>query len=143
MSFLFSSSRAVRGTFFVVLAGLLVGAMGCDSGGSGPGDPEDGPTAPSAVQATSQDGAVELTWEESADATGYNVYRSTSSDPDARGNPVNGDAPVGQPSYTDNGVENGTRYYYRVTAVGDGRESGTSSEVSARPFPSPPDRPEE
>jgi fibronectin type 3 domain-containing protein len=121
----------------VLVAGLAVAPMGC-SGGGGSSPP---PPSPAGVEAASQDGAVVLTWEGTADATGYNVYRTTASASGVSGAPLNGDAPVGQTAYTDETAENGTRYYYRVTAVGDGGESGPSSEVSARPFSTPPDRP--
>lgn len=113
-----------------------VGLVGCDGGGA-----SDAPAAPTGVQATSQEGAVALRWEEAAGAEGYNVYRDTNSTSGVSGTPVNGETPIEQAAYTDDAVENGTRYYYRVTAVGGG-ESEPSSEVSARPFPSPPDRPE-
>jgi fibronectin type 3 domain-containing protein len=114
--------------------------MGCGSGG-GTGVDGEAPAAPSGVQATSQDGAVALSWDEVEGASGYNVYRDTISTSDVSGSPINGEPLIEQPSFTDEGVENGTRYYYRVTAVGEGNESGLSVEVSARPFPNPPDRP--
>jgi fibronectin type 3 domain-containing protein len=138
MPFGFASSRVVRRGLFVLIAVLVVGTVGCDGGGSSSDGP---PAAPSAPQATSQDGAVALTWDGSADATGYNVYRATSSRSGVSGAPVNGDAPVDDTSFSDTSVENGTRYYYRVTAVGSGGESPPSPEVSVRPFPRPPDRP--
>jgi len=122
----------------VLVAGLAVAPMGC-SGGGGSSTPP--PSPPAGVEASSQDGAVALTWEGAADATGYNVYRTTASASGVSGSPVNGGTPVGQTTYTDETAENGTRYYYRVTAVGEGGESDASSEVSARPFSTPPDRP--
>lgn len=137
MCFGFASSRLVRGMCFVLVAGLVVAPMGC-SGGGGSSTP---PSPPADVTAASQDGAVALSWNGAADATGYNVYRTTASTSGTSGTPINGDAPVGQTAYTDDAAENGTRYYYRVTAVGDGGESEASSEVSARPFSTPPDRP--
>lgn len=137
MCFGFASSRLVRGMCFVLVAGLVVAPMGC-SGGGGSSTP---PSPPADVTAASQAGAVALSWNGAADATGYNVYRSTSPAPDATGEPVNGGTSVEGTAYTDDTAENGTRYYYRVTAVGDGGESEASSEVSARPFSTPPDRP--
>lgn len=127
----------VRGAFLVVLVGLVFGTVGCDGGGAS----EEPPASPSGVQVTSQDGAIGLTWEGASEASGFNVYRSTSSMSSVSGSPVNGDAPLDQTSFTDESVDNGTHYYYRITAVGGGGESDPSSEVSARPFPSPPNRP--
>jgi len=142
MSLLRSTSVFPRRTSLTLILGILVGGLvlgvvGCDGGGTS----DEPPSRPSGVEATSQDGAVRLTWDRSSAASGYNVYRDTSSQAGIGGSPVNGDTPVGQASFTDESVVNGTRYFYRVTAVGDGGESDPSSEVSARPFPGPPDRP--
>lgn len=117
-------------------AGLLL-LPGCDGGGTS----SEPPSSPTSVQATTQDGSVILTWDGETEASGYNVYRNTRSFSGADGTPVNGDNPLGQPTLTDDAVDTGTRYYYRVTAVGEGGESEPSAEVSVRPFPSPPPRP--
>jgi len=121
---------------FVLGVGVLALA-GCGGGGSS----VDPPSAPTNVQVTAQDAAVTLTWDGRSAASGYNVYRGTSAGVGASGTPVNGASPIGQLTFTDSAVENGTRYYYRVTAVGEGGESEPSAEVSIRPFPSPPPRP--
>lgn len=135
MSFLSSSSVLVRIVCLLAVGGLAVGAAGCDGGGSS----ADPPSAPSSVEVTSEDGAVSLSWDGGADTSGYNVYRDTGSLSGTGSTPVNGDAPVDTAGFADGSVENGTLYYYRVTAVGDGGESDPSSEVNVRPFPSPPD----
>jgi fibronectin type 3 domain-containing protein len=93
------------------------------------------------VEATSQDGAVTLTWEGVSEAGAYRVYRATSATSGVSGAPLRDG--LSESSFTDASVENGTQYYYRVTAVGEGGESDPSSEVTVRPFPGPPDRPEE
>jgi predicted alpha-1,2-mannosidase len=85
---------------------------------------------PGAVTASAGDGAVTLTWAVSPGATSYNVYRGTlpggeGSTPIASG--------VTTTSFMDNGLTNGTTYYYFVTAVNDQGESGPSREVSATP----------
>lgn len=116
--------------------GLLV-LPGCDGGGTSP----EPPSPPANVEAATEDGSVTLAWDGGTDASGYNVYRGTSSFSGANGTPVNEEAPLGQSMFTDDAVETGTRYYYRVTAVGEGGESEPSAEVSVRPFPSPPPRP--
>lgn len=121
----------------MAFCGGLIGLTGCDGGGSS----VDPPSPPTNVEATAEDGIVNLTWDGGADVSGYNVYRGTSSLSGVSGTPVSGDDPLEQSGLTDESVENGTRYYYRVTAVGEGGESEPSPEVSIRPFPSPPSRP--
>jgi fibronectin type 3 domain-containing protein len=130
------STVVQRTALVVAIAGVALGMMACDGGGT-----PDPPPVPSGIEALSQDGAVRLSWEDSSEAVVYNVYRDTSSMSGVSGTPVNGDTPIAQTTYRDESVENGTRYYYRVTAVGE-VESEPSAEVSVRPFPSPPDRPE-
>ena len=132
------SSVAIRSVGLLAIGTGLLVLPGCDGGGTS----SEPPSPPTSVQATTQDGSVSLTWDGGADASGYNVYRSTSSFSGAPGTPVNGDTPIGEPTLTDDAVDTGTRYYYRVTAVGEGGESDPSAEVSVRPFPSPPPRPE-
>jgi fibronectin type 3 domain-containing protein len=41
-------------------------------------------------------------------------------------------------TFTDTALTNGTTYYYVVTAVNSGGESGNSTETSATPQPSAP-----
>jgi len=135
-SVVFLSPVARRAAVFVLGLSLL-GLVGCDGGGSS----AEPPSPPTDVQVTAQDDAVTLTWEGRSAASGYNVYRATSAGVGAGGTPVNGSSPVEQLTFTDRSVENGTRYYYRVTAIGEGGESDLSVEVSIRPFPSPPPRP--
>ena len=72
---------------------------------------------------------VDLTWNGSAGATGYNVYRGGSS-----GGPYSQINSVLEAStaYTDNAVSAGQTYYYVTTAVdGSGRESGYSNQSQA------------
>lgn len=127
----------VRILAVMAIGGGLIGLTGCDSGGSS----VDPPSPPTNVQTFAEDGIVNLTWEGGPEASGFNVYRDTSSLSGVSGAPVNGDDPLGQSGFTDDSVEKGTIYYYRITAVGEGGESEPSAEVSIRPFPSPPPRP--
>ena len=139
----------------VVVTGLLVAGLvgfvaGCDSGGSNGGDGGDdgsgieAPAAPSGLEGTSGDGEIVLEWDEVGEADSYNVYRSTSSTSGVEGDPL--ESGHGERSYTDGEVENGTTYYYRVTAVksadGEEAESEGSDEVEKTPFDEPPNRPE-
>jgi len=91
------------------------------------------PAAPTNLSATGGNAQVSLTWTGSSGATSYNVKRGTTS-----GGPY---TTVGSPAttgYTDTGLTNGTTYYYVVTAVNSGGESGNSSQASATPQAPPP-----
>jgi len=72
---------------------------------------------------------VDLTWNPSADAAGYNVYRGTvTGGPYAMINP----SLDGTTAYTDNTVVSGQTYYYVTTAVdASGNESGYSNQTQA------------
>ena len=81
---------------------------------------------------------IALDWSENpeTDLVGYRVYRSTEA----------GFTPsvehllmqVSGPGFIDEGVEVGTVYYYRITAIdGGGKESNASEEVSDVALPSP------
>jgi len=103
------------------------------------------PNTPSGLEAESGSGEVSLAWEgvDPVDSyvVSYSVYRSTSPIGDLPDEPV--ETGVSSPSFTDGEVENGTTYYYRVTATtrGGEAESDASNESAATPFASPPDRP--
>jgi hypothetical protein len=72
---------------------------------------------------------VNLSWDASADAVGYNVYRSTVS-----GGPytmINASLDS-TTAYTDNTVVSGQTYYYVTTAVnGESQQSGYSNQTTA------------
>lgn len=52
------------------------------------------------------------------------------------------DAPLTDTTFRDGAVENGTLYYYRISAVDNaGNEGNPSDEIAVTVFPSPPDRP--
>ncbi len=78
------------------------------------------------IQTAAAPHSVKLTWVPSAGATSYNIYRSTVSG--VRG------ANIGistTPTFLDVPVPSGTTFYYTVTAVGNGAESGPSNEAKA------------
>lgn len=125
---------------------LGLGLPACSGGGSN-GDSRDEelspPASPTGLESASQDGAIGLGWDASSGADMYRVYRSTSSGVDASGSPLaNG---IEETEYVDESVDNGTTYYYVVTAVvsegGQTAESDPSNEVEKTPFSDPPDRP--
>ncbi|HEX2925675.1 MAG TPA: cohesin domain-containing protein [Ruminiclostridium sp.] len=82
------------------------------------------------MTATAGDKKVNLSWTAVEGATGYNVKRSTTA-----GGPYETIANnITGTTYTDTNVNDGTTYYYVVTAVNDLGESANSNEVSATPI---------
>ena len=91
--------------------------------------------APTGVGATAGNGSVTLGWGAVSSATGYRVYRSTTS-----GGPYTLVASLTGTSHTDSGLTNGTTYFYVVRAFNATLESVASQQVSATPaaaLPSP------
>lgn len=86
-------------------------------------------SAPAALTATPSDALVILEWTASANATGYNVKRSTTSSGPYTLIATN----TPGLAYTNTGLANGTLYYYVVSATNATAESANSSQVSARP----------
>ncbi len=90
-------------------------------------------SAPENLTATAVDQAVILDWDDNAetDLQGYNVYRSLTS---GSGFDKVNTSLVNESTYNDGSLDNGTTYYYHVTAVhSSGEESQASNEVSATP----------
>jgi fibronectin type 3 domain-containing protein len=72
---------------------------------------------------------VDLTWDASTDAVGYNIYRSTTS---GSGYTKINTSLDGTTAYTDNTVAAGQTYYYVTTAVDSSQnESGYSNAAKA------------
>jgi hypothetical protein len=87
------------------------------------------PPAPTGLTASPGNSQVSLTWNASAGAESYNVRGSTTI-----GGPYTTIATsVTANSYTDTGLNNGTTYYYVVSAVNAQGESIDSNEASATP----------
>jgi len=86
------------------------------------------PSAPTGLTATAGSQQVCLSWTASSGATGYNVKRGAAS-----GGPYTQIATASATSYIDTNVTAGTTYYYVVTAVNSGGESGNSNQASATP----------
>jgi fibronectin type 3 domain-containing protein len=118
---------------------LAVGAYGDDDGGTDRGAVyvlflQAPPAAPANLTATPGDGQISLLWNANSesDLHKYNLYRDTSSPATTLVDSVVGSPP--DTGYNDTGLSNGTRYYYRITAVDNAQnESGYSSEVVVRP----------
>ena len=88
------------------------------------------PSAPSGLAATAGNAQVLLTWSASTGATSYNVYRSTTSGGEGSTAIATG---ITSTSYTNTGLTNGTKYYYKVAAVNSAGTSSQSTEASATP----------
>ena len=87
--------------------------------------------APTNLVATAGDGDVSLYWTGVSSASGYNIYRSTTS---GSGYVKVNTTAIADQTYEDDSVTNGVTYYYVVTAVSDTIESAYSNEDSAQPL---------
>lgn len=102
-------------------------AVAVGSGDCGVPAPEP-PAAPANLVATAGDASVGLAWDAVSGALTYNVYRGV-----ATGEETLLASDIATNSYTDATAENGTEYFYTVTAVNAGGESDPSNEDSATP----------
>jgi fibronectin type 3 domain-containing protein len=96
------------------------------------------PAAPASVSATAGNAQVSLSWSSptsngGAAVTSYNVYLSTTAG--LQGTKI---AQVPGTSYTATGLQDGTTYYFEVTAVNSIGESVPSLQVTATPVTSVP-----
>ena len=110
----------------------LAGCGAYGGGGNGGGGGGSAPSAPTGLTATAANAQVNLTWNASAAATGYYVKRSTSSGTEVQ------IAAQSATAYNDNSVNNGTTYYYVVSAYNSYGQSANSAEVSGTPLAPPP-----
>jgi fibronectin type 3 domain-containing protein len=87
------------------------------------------PLAPYNVQGSSSGTTATLTWQASAGATSYKVYRSTT---EGSSSAIPEDAPIATVttnSFNDSGLVAGTKYYYIITAVNASGFSAPSAEL--------------
>ena len=85
------------------------------------------PAAPTGLTATPGNTTVTLNWSSVSGAATYNVLRSSTS---GSGYSTVASA-LGNTTYTDTGLTNGSTYYYVVSATNAGGTSPNSAEVSA------------
>ena len=133
----------------LLIVGLTLSGAGCGGagsngsgggggGGGGGGSDTTPPAIPGDLTSDASDGAVTLAWDGVDNADTYSVYRSTSSTDGVSGSAL--DTDLSSTSYDDESAENGTTYFYRVTAVDEaGNESDGSDEVQGTPFAKPTD----
>jgi fibronectin type 3 domain-containing protein len=95
------------------------------------------PPAPTGLTAVTGNSTVTLSWNGLAEATSYNVKRASS----PAGDYVAVGSGITSLLYVDDQAENGTTYYYVVSAVNDVGEGANSDYVSATPNPPPPPTP--
>jgi hypothetical protein len=88
-----------------------------------------GPPAPANLTALAGNAQVALAWNSSLTAASYNVSRST-----VHGGPYTLIANTATTSYRDTSVNNGTTYYYVVSAVNAFGAGAGSVEVNALPY---------
>jgi alpha-N-arabinofuranosidase len=91
------------------------------------------PSAPTGLSAVAGDAQVALSWNVSSGATNYYIKRSTTS-----GSGYINIATNTSLAFTNTGLNNGTPYYFVVSAVNAFGESTNSAQVSARPTSSAP-----
>ncbi len=84
---------------------------------------------PLEVKTTVGDRRVTLSWQPSAGATSYTIYRKAGSEPDLRELTTG----VTAPPFVDPNLTNGTRYSYQLRAVTAAAESELSARVTAVP----------
>jgi hypothetical protein len=92
------------------------------------------PPAPAGLTVTGGTGQLLLNWSASPGAYGYNVYRASTSG----GTYTNIGLWLTGTSYTNTGLSNGTAFYYQVTAVNPGDESGNAGAVGGVTLPAAP-----
>lgn len=89
------------------------------------------PSTPTNLIATAGNAKVDLSWNPVEGASGYNIYRSTSSGTGYT--KIGSNTTSSAITYEDKPLTNGTTYYYVVTAIVNGVESENSNEASATP----------
>ncbi len=120
----------IRIPLIALLSLTLLGCGGGGGGSSAPVAPPAPPAAPTGVTATAKDGYILIDGNAVAGATAYNIYWATSTGVNkTTGNKL----AVTSTPQAHTGLNNGTAYYYVVTAVGANGESAISNEVGATP----------
>jgi fibronectin type 3 domain-containing protein len=123
-------------TYFYVISAVNTGGESANSSEVSAKPIAPIPAIPSGLSASGGNAMVSLSWTASSGATSYNIKRATNS-----GGPYTTLTTATSTYATDSSATNGTAYYYVVSALSSGGESGNSSEASATPnapAPAPP-----
>lgn len=88
------------------------------------------PGVPSQLSSLPGNNSIVLNWTAAAYAASYKVYRGTAAGGEAAAPVATG---VNGTTYTDTGLTNGSRYFYRLVAVNAAGQSSPSAETSAVP----------
>ncbi len=91
------------------------------------------PATPAGLSAAPSSGSVQLSWTAVTGATSYDVERAT-----ATNGPYVPLTTVIVPSFTDTDLNNGTTYFYEVSATNSSGSSAVSAAVTATPLPAEP-----
>ena len=129
----YTNSGLTNGTTYA----FRVAAYNTD-GGAGPQSAEVSAvpmSAPRGLKGEAGDAKVTVSWQASAGALNYTVFRSTS-DVDSTFTAIASN--VTSVSFVDTGLTNDTRYYYRVRGVAGSSASDLSAKVFATPVPPAP-----
>jgi hypothetical protein len=132
----FTDSLVTNGTtYYYVVSSLNAAGESANSGQASatPAASSTLPAVPTNLAATAGDTTVALTWTASSGAKSYNVKRSTTN-----GGPYTTIATTATTTYTEQGLTNGTTFYYVVSAVNGAGESANSAQASAAPSGPPP-----
>jgi Fibronectin type III domain len=132
----YSDTGLTNGTaYFYKVAAVNSAGTGVQSSEASATPEPAAPAAPTGLTATAGNASVSLAWTASSGAASYNVYRGTTSGGESPTAIATG---IASASYSDTGLTNGTKYYYKVAAVNGAGTSGLSSEVTATPEPAKP-----
>lgn len=121
-------SNGIR--YYYVISSVNSAGQSANSGqfSSIPSNAAKAPSTPGGLNAAPGDGKVGLTWAAPSSATSYKIKRASSS-----GGPFTQIATSTFAGYTNVGLQNGTTYYFAVSAVNSSGESANSAAVGAKP----------
>ena len=119
-------------TYFYKVAAIVGGVVGAKSNEASatPGATTTPPPAPASLAAVAGNAQIVLTWAASTGATSYNVYRGTTANGQSA-TPVK--TGVTGTTWTNTGLTNGTKYFYKVSAVNANGSGAMSPEANATP----------
>ena len=118
----------------VLVANLVLSGCRLDSGdGPGSGISGTAPDSPTNVNASALGTSITVSWSSVSSAEGYYVYRNTSSN-----GTYSRVQTTSSTSYKENGLPEGTRYYYKVAAWNSAGVSPDSSSTSTTTIPPAP-----